>query len=95
MFFRIESELPSGTRLCLQRDASTWVATFASSQFVIRRGDVTSFAERARLWVEGNVSGASLQIAYAMIRHYAAIVAEVDAAQEVTPPPLRETRGAQ
>lgn len=81
MFFLIESELPNGTRLKLQRDRAVWVATLASSQFVIRPGEVSQFIERAREWCGGNVAGASLVIAYGLIRHFASIVSEVDAAE--------------
>lgn len=81
MFFQIDAELPNGTRLRLQRDRAVWVATFASSQFVIRQGETGPFVERAREWCAGNVAGASLAIAYALIRHFAAIIGEVDAAE--------------
>ena len=94
MFFSVESELPSGTRLRLQRDGKLWVASFASQQFVIRPGDVGAFTERARSWAEGNVTGASLVIAYAVIRHYTAIIAEVDDAGGGYPAAPRETRPA-
>ncbi len=93
MFFSIESELPSGTRLKLQRDGRIWVAAFAAAQFVVRGGDVAGFTERARLWVEGNLSGASLRVAYQVIRHYAALVSEVDGEIETPFVPMRETRG--
>lgn len=92
MFFSIETELPNGTRLRLQRDRSLWVATFASSQFVVKRGDEKAFIDRARAWCEGNVGGASLQMAYNIINHYAAVVREVEAAVagELLPDYLRE-----
>lgn len=92
MFFSIETELPSGTRLRLQRDRTLWVATFASSQFVVKRGNEREFIERARTWCEGNVGGASLQMAYNIINHYAAVVREVEAALlgELQPDYLRE-----
>lgn len=93
MYFSIVSELPSGTRLKLETDGSSWVATFASAQFVVRRGDVAAFTDRARLWVEGNISGESLRIAYKVIRHYAALVAEVGEEIERPGAPMRETRG--
>lgn len=85
MFYSIEAELPSGTRLRLQRDAGKygqglWVATFAAFQFVIRVDDTGAFSDRARLWAEGCLTGASLDIAFSTIRQFVETVHAVEAA---------------
>lgn len=76
----LSAELPNGTRISLQRDQALWVATFASAQFVVRPGQGEEFEKRARLWCEGNVAGASLSIAYALIRQFGLLIAVADSA---------------
>lgn len=88
--FRIEAELPSGTRISLQRDASLWCATFASFQFVIRPGETETFDRRAREWCEANIGGESLTIAYSLVRQFTMTVAVVDAALLATEERVRE-----
>ena len=93
MFYTIEAQLPSGTRIRLEKAGGKWVATLASHQFCFSGGDVESFDSRARDWLVSNLRGESLAASFVVVSHFAQIVRDIESQKSVPLIPPRETRG--
>jgi hypothetical protein len=83
MYFSCKAELPSGSRLKIERAGAVWVACFASTQMVIKPEEIADFKFRAAAWVSENLSGLSEALALIAIEHFASIVREADAAERL------------
>lgn len=81
IFFTLEAELPSGSRLKIQRAGRVWVASFASVQAVVRPGEIPEFVRRGHAWADENLSGLSATLAKLTVTHFGAVIAEIDAAE--------------